>query len=394
MIATRWVGVGQDTYMCDCVFPLYNPASMAYSKQFSMRKDRWVENKVSLLAFTEFEHRLEENIWYSRLESLSNGLSPDIISEAEFATIVDRPLGGNNRNPNGGTAIPNITIVRSNNHDPIFFANFIELGNQIGTRTYTDENGDTYFSRMKKAFEKSPQRVRDEAYKAFNEGKKWSEFAHIIVNGQKRCSLMYDYASEFKMVEEIKAIWGLKYQGKIDVNIAKERILPYKGMSVEERYKKQITDHLFSNALNWLRKNNYKHIILEIFPDYKFEKGASKFKVISDNELLEKIVDIIKQTTFSNVEVISRELNRQNISGGKKKIETLMQSKQFKKLVGNNKINIKNKLTNSQLISKIRKIKKQYNTTSYDKIAKVLRECGFSISNTRVKEQCDKVFKK
>ena len=40
MIATRWVMVGQDTYKCDCTLPLYNPKSMANSRQFSMRGDK------------------------------------------------------------------------------------------------------------------------------------------------------------------------------------------------------------------------------------------------------------------------------------------------------------------------------------------------------------------
>jgi len=149
MIATRWVGVGQDTYKCDCTLPLYNPSSRSFSRQFSMRGDRRYEEKVSTLAIVELEDRLEDSIWYESMENIANGEIPRIISESQFAEENQTAIGSN-RNPNGGSRVGNVTVVNSPNNDPIFLGKWTALANMIGTRTYTDSNGNSRFTKIAK----------------------------------------------------------------------------------------------------------------------------------------------------------------------------------------------------------------------------------------------------
>ena len=148
MIATRWIGVGQDTYKCDCTFPLYNPSSSAFRKQFSMRGDRWGENKTTLLTFVAMEDTLQDNGWFECLENISNGSIPNIISEAEFSETSTLDVIGPVRNPNDGTNIGNVTLIRSTNNDPILFSKWEELTNHVTAQTYTDNFGNSRFSEI------------------------------------------------------------------------------------------------------------------------------------------------------------------------------------------------------------------------------------------------------
>jgi hypothetical protein len=149
MIATRWVMVGQDTYKCDCTLPLYNPKSMANSRQFSMRGDRKYEDKVSMLAFTAMDYQLEDSNWFKIMENISNGKIPNIISEADFKTIIAKPgVIGSHLNPKGGNNVGNVTIVKANNHDPKVFEEWEQLSKHIALKTYTDKNGNSLFSKI------------------------------------------------------------------------------------------------------------------------------------------------------------------------------------------------------------------------------------------------------
>lgn len=149
MIATRWVMVGQDTYKCDCTLPLYNPKSMASSRQFSMRGDRKYEDKVSLLAFAAMDNQLEDSNWFKIMENISNGKIPNIISEADFKTIIAKPgVIGSHLNPKGGNNVGNVTIVKANNHDPKVFEEWEQLSKHIALKTYTDKNGNSLFSKI------------------------------------------------------------------------------------------------------------------------------------------------------------------------------------------------------------------------------------------------------
>jgi hypothetical protein len=147
MVATRWVGVGQDTYKCNCTLPLYNPSSRAFSRQFGMRGDRQMEDKVSTLAIIGMEDRLEESIWYESMQNISNGRIPQIVSEAEFQEETGTATGSS-RNPEGGTRVGNVRVVRGTNSDPVTFEKWMALANYIGTRTYIDANGNTMFSKI------------------------------------------------------------------------------------------------------------------------------------------------------------------------------------------------------------------------------------------------------
>jgi len=149
MIATRWVMVGQDTYKCDCTLPLYNPKSMASSRQFSMRGDRKYEDKVSLLAFSAMDDQLEDSNWFKIMENISNGKIPNIISEADFKTIIAKPgVIGSYLNPKGGNNVGNVTIVKANNHDPKVFEEWEKLGKHIALRKYTDGDGNSLFGKI------------------------------------------------------------------------------------------------------------------------------------------------------------------------------------------------------------------------------------------------------
>ena len=150
MIATRWVGVGQDTYKCDCVLPMYNPNNEWFSRQVSMRGDRvYGEDKLSILSFVEFENKLEDNIWFRACENISNGLIPNIISDSAFREQLENNTIGSHVTPNGGTNVTaNVTIIRQIDHDPILFANWEDVGTAIATHKYTDKNGNSLFSKI------------------------------------------------------------------------------------------------------------------------------------------------------------------------------------------------------------------------------------------------------
>ena len=153
MIATRWVGVGQDTYKCECVLPMYNPNNEWFSRQVSMRGDRvYGEDKLSLLAFVEFEDKLEDNVWFRACENIANGHIPNIISDSAFRELVENNTIGSHVTPNGGTNVSaNVTVVRHIDHDPILFANWVDLSTAIATRKYTDKNGNSRFSKITEA---------------------------------------------------------------------------------------------------------------------------------------------------------------------------------------------------------------------------------------------------
>jgi hypothetical protein len=148
MIATRWIGVGNDTYRCDCFFPLYTPTNEWFRRQSSMRADRIYYDKISLMVLCEFEERLRDNGWYGIVESISNGHIPNIISASSFDLMNGNEIEriGSFRNPPDGTSLGNITLIRSENHNPILFAQWEALTTAIAARQYTDEYGNSRFS--------------------------------------------------------------------------------------------------------------------------------------------------------------------------------------------------------------------------------------------------------
>jgi len=164
MIASRWVAVGQDTYNCDCIIPLYNPDSQAFKRQFSMRSDRFKGDRSSLLVIVEFASKLRDNMWFAIAENMSNGAIPRIISQANVfdsnqeqdEDVIDvtmsRATTSNREIEGGGTMTrePNISLVLTpaSNRNPIIFEPFVMLTNMIGTRKYTDKNGNSRFSKI------------------------------------------------------------------------------------------------------------------------------------------------------------------------------------------------------------------------------------------------------
>ena len=140
IIATRWIGVGADTYTCDCTLPLYNPQSRAFARQFGMRKDRIFEDKISTFALVGDENSLVDNRFYESLQMISNGEQLNIVSASEFVEGRMRTIGGRG----------NITIVRPEREVPSsIYAQWEEIAKYIATRDYIDEKtGKTRFSEI------------------------------------------------------------------------------------------------------------------------------------------------------------------------------------------------------------------------------------------------------
>ena len=84
MIATRWIGVGADTYTCDCTLPLYTPQSRAFARQFGMRGDRRHEEKITTFCLIGAEDQLEDSPFFESLQMISNGEQLQIISSSEI----------------------------------------------------------------------------------------------------------------------------------------------------------------------------------------------------------------------------------------------------------------------------------------------------------------------
>jgi superfamily II DNA or RNA helicase len=139
MIATRWIGVGADTYTCDCTLPLYNPQSRAFARQFGMRGDRQYENKITTFCLIGNENQLEDSPFWESLQMISNGKQLEIVSESEIIQPRSRVTGGRG----------NITLVRPDRLIPTtIFAKWQEISSHVATRTYIDENGNTLFSQI------------------------------------------------------------------------------------------------------------------------------------------------------------------------------------------------------------------------------------------------------
>jgi hypothetical protein len=151
LVATRWIGVGNDTYTCDCTIPLYNPKSRAYARQFGMRGDRVYidpitgEEKVTTFAMVIHQDQLEDSPFYETLQMISNGEDLQIVSEAEFRQ--------NRKRTTGGRVTGNITMVqgeRSNretsNEVSVMLQKIMSL---VAKREYIDEaTGKTHFSEI------------------------------------------------------------------------------------------------------------------------------------------------------------------------------------------------------------------------------------------------------
>ena len=140
MIATRWIGVGNDTYTCDCTLPLYNPESRAFVRQFGMRSDRVHNNKVSTFALVASESRLEDSPWFEPLQMISNGEQLNIVSQSRFIEERENVIGGRS----------NVTLIRpERNERPEVAIQWEEVMSLISSKKYIDEiTGETLFSKI------------------------------------------------------------------------------------------------------------------------------------------------------------------------------------------------------------------------------------------------------
>ena len=100
--------------------------------------------------------KLEDNVWFRACENISNGHIPNIISDSAFREQLENNTIGSHVTPNGGTNVTaNVTVVRHTDHDPILFANWVDLSTAIATHKYTDKNGNSRFSKItEEAFKK------------------------------------------------------------------------------------------------------------------------------------------------------------------------------------------------------------------------------------------------
>ena len=140
MIATRWIGVGNDTYTCDCTLPLYNPESRAFVRQFGMRSDRIHDNKISTFALVASESRLEDSPWFESLQMISNGKQLNISSIVQFREERESVIGGRS----------NVTLIRPERTErPEIAIQWEEIMSLVAKHDYIDEKtGKTKFSEI------------------------------------------------------------------------------------------------------------------------------------------------------------------------------------------------------------------------------------------------------
>lgn len=235
MIASRWVAVGQDTYNCDCIIPLYNPDSQAFKRQFSMRSDRYKGDRSSLLVIVEFASKLRDNMWFSIAENMSNGEIPRIISQASvfdsneeldenvIDVSVSRTTTSNREIDGGGTITrsPNVNIVlpQANNRNPIIFESWELLANMIGTRKYTDKDGNSRFGEIAslKLSQIRAEKFIDDTIQKIKEGKTMlahSDGKRVLYSDN--LEYVKRYANEYSIdIKEAKNQLS-KYISKID----------------------------------------------------------------------------------------------------------------------------------------------------------------------------------
>jgi hypothetical protein len=140
MIATRWVGVGNDTYTCDCTLPLYNPESRAFVRQFGMRGDRVYYDKVTTFALVASESRLEDSPWFESLQMISNGEQLNIVSSNQFRQEHQTIIGGTR----------NVTLIRPERTErPEIALQWEEIMRSVSTKDYIDPaTGKSRFSEI------------------------------------------------------------------------------------------------------------------------------------------------------------------------------------------------------------------------------------------------------
>lgn len=168
MVATRWVGVGNDTYTCDCTLPLYNPESRAFARQFGMRGDRKDGDKVTTFALITPEENLEDNRFFEYLQMISNGEPVNIVSESRLREEGRRVIGGRS----------NITLIRPERPTPpTIFAKWEEIAKHIALQDYIDEKtGETLFSRIVYGFLiDQPEKIKELA-KDFSNAQQMIDF--------------------------------------------------------------------------------------------------------------------------------------------------------------------------------------------------------------------------
>jgi len=307
MVATRWIGVGNDTYTCDCTIPLYNPKSRAYARQFGMRGDRVYDDKVTTFAMVIHEDQLEDSPFYETLQMISNGEDLQIVSQSEFR----RPR----RRTVGGRVTGNITMVqgpRSNRETSNEVSVVLqEIMSLVAKREYVDETtGKTKFGEI--AYDQinyTPELIL-EFIKKMGYTKK-TEWQDCPEGNRYYCAAG---SSRLDCLDWVVEQAGLEYRTlKLNLEICTERA---------QRFLDGPPSHMSNSltpgdqaAYQWLKNHKNKEGIRYIdvlFPN-KFKSGP-KSKPKLTPEVIEQYIKLNNLVGKSKGEVIKLSLN-ENISG-------------------------------------------------------------------------------
>ena len=298
MIATRWIGVGNDTYTCDCTLPLYNPESRAFVRQFGMRSDRIHDNKISTFALVASESRLEDSPWFESLQMISNGKQLNISSIVQFREERESVIGGTS----------NVTLIRPERTErPEVAIQWEEIMSLVAKHDYIDEaTGKTRFSEIVGIREMNYTRemildfVKDQGYTSKVE---WG----TSKEGEK----YYQAARKLKCLDWVVKQANLKFKiNNLNFEIAYERVKPYLDQPFSFFKHNPEAPEGVQSAYDWLKANkdengrSYKDILFV----KKFKRGKKKFKYtpknvkqwFEDNNFIGKTLDYIKNFNSSD----------------------------------------------------------------------------------------------
>ena len=221
MIATRWIGVGNDTYTCDCTLPLYNPESRAFIRQFGMRSDRVYQDKVSTFALVASESRLEDSPWFESLQMISNGEQLNIVSQAQFRQERESVIGGTR----------NVTLIRPERTErPEIALQWEEIMRLVSTKAYIDEaTGKTRFSEIvginetNYNYEMIRNFVQDKDYLSLA---RWAD----CLDGLRYYAYAYKQGWHLSICDEL----GLKYSKEFNEEMFNEFMIKYNPTTKQE----------------------------------------------------------------------------------------------------------------------------------------------------------------
>ena len=322
MIATRWIGVGADTYTCDCTLPLYTPQSRAFARQFGMRGDRRHEEKITTFCLIGAEDQLEDSPFFESLQMISNGEQLQIISSSEIRENRQRVTGGRS----------NITLVRPDRPVPTtIFAKWEEIAKHVAARTYVDKEGNTLFSQIVYGHvEYTPEMildfVKEQGYTKKSEWAECKEGQRYYQQARRKLNCLDWVVKQANLEHRVN---DLNYK------IAYERVKPYLDQPMSFFKHNPEAPKGLQSAFDWLQNNKDKNgkSYKDILFTKDFKRGQTPFKYTPEN-----IKQWFKDNNFigeipNNIKVFKSIDNASSIPGGG---QTIL--KEYRKLRKLNKI--------------------------------------------------------